>query len=459
MVGYSPAVVLHFHCIFDESGKMMLMLKQILIIVFFALLSSPLLAQQPTREELEKQRNELKKELEQIERLKQENANKTKGTYAEWKLANDKVVLQDRVIDNINKDIYLLDNNMYTIQRDINKYDRLLDTLKQEYAKSMVYAYRNRSNYDFINFIFSAKSFNDAIKRISYLKSYRNYRQMQGENILRTQELRRKRMEELSGVKEKKTVVLEDKSKEMNALEKQKLEKDRILAELKKKGKQLDNQFAAKNKQVKKLNSMITAAIDRATKAAIAKAKEDEIKRLAGMPKPVTNPVTNVGTSPKPLNSPTIKKPTVTNVSVLLNADNAALNTRFENRGLPWPVDKGYILMHFGLQELPSGTKYPSPGLTIGTEIGSTVKSVFEGEVSAVATMDNMQVVVLQHGRYFTTYSNLSSVSVRKGEHVSTGQVLGRVMANDEGVGSIDFIMSNEKNNFDPEQWLRRKGN
>ena len=238
MVGYSPAVVLHFQCIFDESGKMMLMLKQILIIVFFALLSSSLLAQQPTREELEKQRNELKKELEQIERLKQENANKTKGTYAEWKLANDKVVLQDRVIDNINKDIYLLDNNMYTIQRDINKYDRLLDTLKQEYAKSMVYAYRNRSNYDFINFIFSAKSFNDAIKRISYLKSYRNYRQMQGENILRTQELRRKRMEELSGVKEKKTVVLEDKSKEMKALEKQKLEKDRILAELKKKGKQ-----------------------------------------------------------------------------------------------------------------------------------------------------------------------------------------------------------------------------
>jgi hypothetical protein len=103
------------------------------------------LAQQPTREELEKQRNELKKNWNKLRKLKQENANKTKGTYAEWKLANDKVVLQDRVIDNINKDIYLLDNNMYTICAGINKYDRLLDTLKQEYAKSMVYAYRNRA--------------------------------------------------------------------------------------------------------------------------------------------------------------------------------------------------------------------------------------------------------------------------------------------------------------------------
>ena len=114
-----------------------------------------------------------KKEIEQTEKLLNSNKVQTKENLLQWKLINKKVNLQDRVIDNLNNDMKMLNNNIYTIERDINRYDKLLDTLKQEYAKSMVYAYKNRSNYDFLNFIFSAANFNDAIKRLTYLKSYR----------------------------------------------------------------------------------------------------------------------------------------------------------------------------------------------------------------------------------------------------------------------------------------------
>src|SRR5947199_5180171 len=114
----------------------------------------------------------------------------------------------------------------------------------------MVYVYTNRNNYEFLNLIYSAASFNDAMKRISYLKSYRSYREMQGENILRTQELRRQRVVALGGVKEKKNDVLEDKSKEMDQLEKQRAAKDKLLADLKKQGKQLTVQYNAKKKQL-----------------------------------------------------------------------------------------------------------------------------------------------------------------------------------------------------------------
>jgi septal ring factor EnvC (AmiA/AmiB activator) len=68
-----------------------------------------------------------------------------------------------------------------------------------------------------------------------------------------------------------------------------------------------------------------------------------------------------------------------------------------------------------------------------------------------------MQVVIIQHGKYFTTYSNLSSVSVQRGQDVRTGQVIGKVGANFDGVGAVDFYMSNESSNFDPEKWLRRR--
>ncbi len=393
-----------------------------------------------TREELEKQQQQLKKELEQTERLLNENKAKSKENYVQWKLVNDKVNLQDRLIDNINRDINILDNNLYNTQRDINRYNRLLDTLKQEYAKSMVYAYKNRSNYDFLNFIFSAASFNDAIKRVTYLKSYRDYREMQGQNILRTQELRRKRIEELTGTKEQKNQVLQTKDKEMAVLEKEKVEKDRIMNELKKQGKQLNDRIAAIKKQQKTVNNAIAAAIKRAmdeARRAAVKANNKPASTAPSNPATPSNPTTKVTTAPKK-NEPKKEAPE----SILLNEANTALNADFvKNRGaLPWPVDKGYTLMHYGPNVLPSGSTIVTTGLTIATDIGNPVKAVFEGTVTSVVYIEDMQMVMLQHGKYFSTYSNLSSVSVQKGQTVQRGQVIGRAAANLDGVGAVDFL-------------------
>jgi septal ring factor EnvC (AmiA/AmiB activator) len=365
----------------------------------------------------------------------------------------------------------MLDNNMFTIQKDIKKYDKLLDTLKQEYAKSMVYAYKNRSSYDFLNFIFSADNFNDAIKRVSYLKSYRAYREMQGQNILRTQELRKQRIEDLGGAKVKKNTVLQVQSKEMSTLEEQQKEKDRIVAELKKQGKQLNNQIAAKQKQMQKVSSAIASAIKRAQeeakKAALAKAAEEERKRKTAEaaaaknnnsskePTTTSSPVKSVASNTKAATKAPAKAP----ASVLLNSENLALNASFErNRGsLPWPLDKGYVLMHYGSNKLPSGTTLVVTSTTISADVGSPVKCVFDGTVIMAQSVEDMQVVTIQHGRYFSTYSNLSGVTVQKGQEVKTGQVIGKVATNFDGVGAIDFYLSNEKSNFDPEGWLRRR--
>lgn len=436
------------------------MVKIILVAATFFFITVSSFAQ--TREELEKQRQQLKKELEQTEKLLSDNKTKTKENFTQWTLIKKKVDLQDRVIDNLNRDINILDNNMYITQKDINRYNRLLDTLKQEYAKSMVYAYKNRGNYDFMNFIFSAASFNDAVKRIAYLKSYRNYREMQGENILRTQELRRQRIEELSGTKQKKNVVLQTKDKEMNVLEAQKHEQDKILNELKKQGKQLNSQYAAKKKQMQKVDNAIAAAIKKALDDArklAKKAADDEAKRLAALEK-ANKTTTTSTTSTKTTTSPTkrvveTKKPE----SELLNAENRALNANFvSNKGsLPWPVDKGYMLMHYGTNQLPSGATLVMTGITVATDIGAPVKAIFDGEVSKVIYVEDIQVVIIQHGKYFSTYSNLSNVSVQTGQSVKAGQVIGKAAANLDGVGAVDFYVNDEKNNLDPEKWLRRR--
>ena len=295
-----------------------------------------LIAQPQTREELERQRQDLKKEIEQTEKLLTNNKAETKENFLQWKLINTKVNLQDRVIDNINKDLNMLEKNMSVIQKDVRRYDRLLDTLKQEYTKSMIYAYKNRSNYDFLNFIFSSANFNDAIKRIAYLKSYRSYREMQGENILRTQELRKSRIQDLGGTRQKKNATLQIQSKEMKTLEMQQQEKDRIILELKKQGKQLNKQIAAKQKQIQKVNNAITIAIKKAQEAArrdaAAKAADAERKRKSAEKELIknNNPGENTPASSNIKDISPEKRivPAKVGESVLLNAENIALKDR-----------------------------------------------------------------------------------------------------------------------------------
>ncbi len=427
--------------------------KFLFSIFLFSILGIHAFAQE-TREELERKRNQLKKEMEQTEKMLNANKVKTKENLVQWRLITDKVNLQNKIIDNLSKDINLLDNNIYTNQKDISRYNKLLDTLKEEYAKSMVYAYKNRANYDFLNFIFSAASFNDAIRRIAYLRSYRNYREKQGENIVRTQELRKQRVQELAGIKVKKNDVLQSKDKEMALLEVQKKEKDRVKTELTKQGKQLNGQLAAYKKQMQKVDNAINAAIKKALndakKLAIKKAKDEKANTTTSTPTSRPNPTIETPKVPEVKKAPE---------SVLLNADNIALNTNFEkNRGsLPWPVDKGVTIMHFGRNQLPSGTVMDITGLTVATDIGSNVKAVFDGVVSTVVFVEDMEVVIIQHGKYFSTYSNLGSVSVQRGQNVKTGQVIGKAAPNLDGIGAVDFFINDERNNLDPERWLRRR--
>ncbi|MBC7422124.1 MAG: peptidoglycan DD-metalloendopeptidase family protein [Ferruginibacter sp.] len=451
------------------------MAKIIVTFLSIFIFSTSLIAQAPPSKEqqdLERQRQQLKQDIEETQELLNKNKKVTKENMGTLALINKKLGLQENVLDNINRDINLLDNTIYKSQRDINKMQLLLDTLKQDYAKSMVYSYKNRSNSDFLNFIFSASSFNDAIKRITYLKSYRNYREMQGENILRTQDLLKSRINELSGNKKKKSAVLQTQSKEINVLQAQQEEKNDVVKKLKAQGKELNNQVAAKKKQMQKVNNAITAAIrraiDEAKRASAAKNAEDkkvrdaEAKADAKALKNSTaannntdnNATKKIGKAPRKVVAAPVKQESVllsTNAEINLNSNFII------NRGkLPWPVDKGYILLHWGSNKV-GPMEIVSQGLSIGCDIGTPVKIIFGGEVVLVNNYDDVQMVVVKHGTYFTAYSNLSGVNLNKGQTVQTGQAIGKVAANLDGIGAIDLMISNEKSDVNPELWLRRR--
>ena len=136
---------------------------------------------------MERERQAIQQEIKEIQSVYIKVKGQKKETLGQLNLLQRKLALQDKYINNINKEIRLVSNEIYLSTLEVNRLQRQLDTLKSQYQKSVVYAYKNKSTYDYLNFIFSSNNFNDALKRISYLKSYRSYRQQQVANIIETQ--------------------------------------------------------------------------------------------------------------------------------------------------------------------------------------------------------------------------------------------------------------------------------
>jgi murein hydrolase activator len=391
---------------------------------------------------LERERQQIQDEIREI----QSNYNKVKGlkkeSLAKLAILQRKLQLQDRLIGNISKEIRNIDDEIYLGNVEIYRLQVQLDTLKAQYARSVVYAYRNNTSYNFLNFIFSANSFNDALKRISYLKAYRSYREEQVTAITERQKLINDKKQQLLAKQTQKKSVLQNQQVQLNELASQKKEKDAVVSKLKSQEKELSKEITAKKKRDKQLQGQIAAIVRR----------EVEKARLAAENANKANVNTNVGSTTK---TTTSKPQSYLN----LNAKDVALNASFEKNkgGLPWPVDNGVVTIPFGSSKVDNLT-IDNPGITISTpSAGVTVKAVFNGEVSAVSNLGDAMMVVIRHGKYFTVYSNLSSVNVSKGSTVTTGQAIGRGGEADDGTGGqLDFMLMIESRNVNPQPWMRR---
>jgi murein hydrolase activator len=128
------------------------------------------------------------------------------------------MALQNKYISNINNEIKHLNDDIYLSTLELNKLQRQLDTLKTQYSRSVVYAYKTKSTYDYLNFIFSANDFNDALKRVAYLRTYRVYRQQQVENIIQTQKEIELRKQQLLGKKNQKSSALQNQTHQMKGV-------------------------------------------------------------------------------------------------------------------------------------------------------------------------------------------------------------------------------------------------
>jgi septal ring factor EnvC (AmiA/AmiB activator) len=468
-----------------------------------------LVANAQNREDLQKQKQSIEKELAELNKLYRETQKNTKTSVKQLAIIKRKINARESLVNSINREVKQLDETIFLNERDIYRLRKELDTLKVKYAKSIVFAYKNRSSYAYLNFLFSAGSFNDAMKRMAYLKSYRQNRETQANTIVKSENLLQEKIGVLSVNKKERLSTLEVQNKQLLDLQEDRKEQDQVVAQLKGKEKELNKQIRDKENQRQKVAVAINAVIRREFEEA---KRRDEAKRLkaledarklkaaqdAAAAQAAADKKNAAGTTTKPATSTTAKPPT--NNTVVANgsagANNNSVNPpkptlndpatgvssaakdrtysplestpegmeqsiNFENnRGrLPWPVSNGIVTVGFGTQSY-AGTKLmqKSDGLEIAVPVGSAVRCVADGEVVYAGEVADENIVLVKHGKYFTGYKNLSAVSVSRDQKVKAGTVLGKSGTSIDGEGGILFMIMNDKSVAqNPTPWLRSK--
>src|SRR5690606_7540656 len=223
----------------------------------------------------------LQLELRQIQQAYDAVKGESSNNLHQLAALNKKIEVQERYINNIGKEIRLIDDDIYYSAIEIRRLKKQMDTLKAHYARTVVYAYKNRSNYDYLNFIFSASNFNDAIKRVAYLKSYRGYREKQMEDIVKTSSLIDKRYAHQLASKKNKEGALVSRTNEYSVLEIQKTEKDSVARLLQSQAGSLQKQIARKQQQDKQLKSDIAAVVRKEIAEAKKIAQEEARQKAA----------------------------------------------------------------------------------------------------------------------------------------------------------------------------------
>lgn len=407
----------------------------LLLLLFFSLVDHGF-AQNKTQ--LKTEKIQLQKDIKKYKGLLNEITINQKKSGLAWLITQKKIGAREELINSINNEIYHLNSELELQQNAIDSLHNLLDSYRKQYEKMLIYAYKNRNATNSIVFVFSAPDFNEAYKRIKYIKKIGEYRSYQASEIKDAQKQIENRIVIIKAKKERKKQFLGDKYHEKKILQVEKEENQEILQNLKKDEQSLKNKIAIKEKEAKKLDDEISKIIQRELEEARKKAAEALAKQKAKTNTPKSQPQFGL--------TPVTEK----------------LSQNFEiNKGkFPWPVASGIISGEFGIQSM-AGThlKINNNGINIATNKGSDATAIFAGNVVAIIVIPSggKSAVLIQHGTFFTLYSNLSTVKVKKGQEVVLGQKLGLIKTDDEGKTEIHFELwkGNEKQN--PAYWLKTK--
>ena len=370
-----------------------------------------------TRSELEEQRKKTLEEIAYVDNLLKNTEKQKSESLNSVRILGNKVNLRESIISGMGQEIGLLNERIDINREAIDMMERDLTALKEEYSRAIINSYKAIKINPEIVYILSARDFNQGYKRLKYLQQASKFRRNESEII---SELKL----EIEDTKER----LENDLSRISDLRHKEVQQKELLQDEQQRKQRIVKSLGKKEKQLKKELEQKKILADRIEKE-IARVIEEERKK---------------------------------NIKNELTPEQKLIGDDFSiNRGrLPWPVEKGIITNHFGVHQHPV-LKYVTEN-SVGIEITSSGKtsarSIFKGEVTAITSISGANMtVIIRHGNYYSVYTNLVIVKVKKGDKVDTKQVIGEVFQDPSANynATIKFMICETKF-LDPELWIAK---
>jgi septal ring factor EnvC (AmiA/AmiB activator) len=389
------------------------------ILFLFSLLGDGILFAQ-SKEDLERKRQEITSDINQIEKLIDNSLNKKRALLTNLENLKFKIDLQKKLIMNINNQLNIIIDEIERNNTELNKLLTKQKKVKEDYASMVLKSYKHKSKLNRIIFVFSANNFTQAYKRLQYYKQYIKYKDKQIKQIKLTTTLVDNVLEELDEQKnQKKNLILANEKIKINLDKEDLIQKDMIV-EIRSDEKRFTNQIRIKQKQAQDIDKQIEMIIAEAT----AKVKNKSLPEFN------------------------------------LTAEAKLISKKFnENKGkLPWPVEKGIVILKYGKQPHPivRTTTIQSNGVRILTSQNQEVRAIFDGKVySIIISKNGSHAILVQHGNFFSVYKNLSEIYVKKGETIETKQVIGKLITNkSSGQTILNFSIFKDGVTQNPSVWI-----
>ena len=404
--------------------------------LFFLLFAFTISSFSQTKEELRRQRQKYQAEIKKLNKLLFAEEKKEQNALEDLKDLNQKIELRNKLINAIQQEANALTREISKNTDSLKALNKNLKVLKEDYSKMIYKSYKSKSQQSRLMFLLSSDNFYQAYKRIQYMKQYANYREKQGQEIIKQAQVVEQLNDSLKKQKEIKNVLLLSEREQKTTIELDKKQQESLLSSIKKKEKQFKKQIQNNINEEKR----IAKKIDDLIKEEIRKANLLATKNVKGTPKNTT------------------KKN-----EFILSPEAKALANRFEqNKGnLPWPLEEGLIVRRYGVQPHPTfpGITIKSTGIHFITASENNAEAIFNGEVlNILVNSRGTKNIMIRHGNYISSYANIETSFVKKGDKVITGQQIGKIFT-DKVSGKTTLIYSLFKNTtrLNPSSWILKR--
>ncbi|MDD4374114.1 MAG: peptidoglycan DD-metalloendopeptidase family protein [Bacteroidales bacterium] len=401
----------------------------LLVVLFLSGSGNYLLYAQQNVKELETDKKRIEQEIAYTNKLLEETTQSKEMTFEQLLVLRSRISKRANLLATIQKQLLQVESQISRSTREIERLEKERKALRREYARMIEIAYQNRGSYNKLIFLFSANDFNQAFQRLKYLQQYAAFRRNQIEKIEEANEKIKAELLLLDQEQKKQKALLDEERREQTVLQTEQQNVDQSVKTLAQKEKQLRKTIQQKEKEAQQLQRTIERII------------AEEVRRAS--------------------ESKTEKVPREDRLMELTPEELTLSNAFAGNKGkLPWPTERGIIASRYGSHPHPVLKKVTikNNGLDIATQKGASARAVFDGVVVSTNTITASNIaVIIRHGDYFTVYTNLDEVFVKRGDKVKTKDLIGRIHTDkSSGKTMVHFELWKGRQIVDPAIWLAR---